>query len=161
MPLTRFTQCNHGGMRNEAGRDEHGRRPLSDEERQGLLELALTAIWSTLTVTGRIHSVPVHFVHARGELRVLTEWDSVKCRNAVRNGRATLCVETTVNGIDRRYATAEGPVRIERPVSAKELMALDQRYGRQDTDPFDEHAYANSVIMALTPEHWIAWSDAD
>jgi hypothetical protein len=40
-------------------------------------------------------------------------------------------------------------------------MALDQRYDRQDTDPFDEHAYANSVMMVLAPEHWIAWSDAD
>lgn len=148
-------------MRHEAGRDDHGRRPLTDEERQGLLELPLTAILSTLTATGRIHSVPVHFIHASGELRVLTEWDSVKCRNAVRNGRATLCVETTVNGIDRRYATAEGPVRIEKPVSVNELIALDQRYDRHDTDPFDEHAYANSVMMVLAPEHWIAWSDAD
>jgi hypothetical protein len=116
---------------------------------------------STLTATGRIHSVPVHFIHAGGELRVLTEWDSVKCRNAVRNGRATLCIETTVNGSDRRYATAEGPVRIEKPVSVNELMALDQRYNSQDTDPFDEHAYANSVMMVLAPEHWIAGSDAD
>lgn len=93
---------------------------------------------------------------------MLTEWDSVKCRNASIAGRATFCVETTVNnGTDRRYATAEGPVRIERSVSARELTALDRRYGRQDDDPFDEHDYANSAVMVLTPEQWIAWSDAD
>ena len=92
---------------------------------------------------------------------MLTERDSVKCRNAVRSGRTTLCVETTVNRTDRRYATAEGPVRIEGPVSGNTLMELDQRDGRQDTEPFDEQAYANSTIMVLTPEHWIAWSDAD
>jgi hypothetical protein len=147
-------------MRQEAGRDDHGRRPLTDEERGGLLGLPPTAVWSTLTAAGRIHSVPVHFMHVGGELRVLTERDSVKCRNAVRVGRATLCVETTVNGTDRRYATAEGPVRIEGPVSANALIELDQRYGRRATDPFDEQADANSAIMVLSPEHWIAWSDA-
>ncbi len=77
-------------------------------------------------------------MHFGGELRVLTERDSAKCRNAVRVGRATLCVETTVNGTDRRYATAEGPVRIEGPVSGNTIMELDQRYGRRDTEPFDE-----------------------
>lgn len=148
-------------MTQDAGRDDHGRRPLTDQEREALLDLPLTAVWSTLTAMGRIHSVPVHFMHFGGELRVLTERDSAKCRNAVRVGRATLCVETTVNGTDRRYATAEGPVRIEGPVSGNTIMELDQRYGRRDTEPFDERTYANSAIMVLTPEHWIAWSDAD
>ena len=148
-------------MTQEADRDDHGRRRLTDEERGELLDLPLTAVWSTLTATGRIHSVPVHFMHVGGELHVMTERHSVKCRNAVRVGHATLCVETTVNGTDRRYAMAEGPVRIEGPVSANALMELAQRYGRQDLDPFDEHTYANSVIVVLTPEHWIAWSDAD
>jgi hypothetical protein len=145
----------------QAGRDDHGRRRLTDKERGELLDLPLTAVWSTLTATGRIHSVPVHFRHVDGELHVMTERDSVKCRNAVRVGRATLCVETTVNGSDRRYATAEGPVRIEGPVSANELMELARRYSREDPGPFYEHTYANSVIVVLTPERWIAWSDAD
>jgi hypothetical protein len=40
-------------------------------------------------------------------------------------------------------------------------MELAQRYGTEDTAPFDEQAFANSVIIVLTPEHWISWSDAD
>lgn len=142
-------------------RDNCGRRRLTELERQELLDLPLTAIWSTLTPAGRIHSVPVHFVPSATELRVLTEWDSVKCRNALRTGRATLCVDTTVNGTDRRYATAEGPIRVERPVSIDDLAAFDQRYHRHDAEAEGERAYANSVLLVLTPESWISWSDAD
>ncbi|MDT4911008.1 MAG: hypothetical protein QOC66_136 [Pseudonocardiales bacterium] len=148
-------------MSREDDRDAYGRRRLTDDERGDLLDQPLTAIWSTLTAAGRIHSVPVHFMHVGGEIRVLTERGSVKCRNADRAGRATLCVEMTVNGTDRRYVTAEGPVRLDGPVPADTLMELNQRYGRQDIDPFDEESYADSVTMVLTPEHWIAWSDAD
>ena len=148
-------------MGHEARRDDKGRRRLTDEERQDLLDLPLTAVWSTLSAMGRIHSVPVHFTRTGGELRVLTEWDSVKCRNALRTGRATLCVETTLDDTDRRYVTAEGPVRFERPVSSADLTALDLRYGRDDADAFEQHSFLGSVMMVLQPEHWIAWSDAD
>lgn len=157
----RCTNCKDGGVTDEAARDDHGRRRLTDEERGELLDLPLTAVWSTLTSTGRIHSVPVHFRHVSGELHVMTETHSVKCRNAVRVGRATLCVETTLNGTDRRYAMAEGPVRVEGPVSGNALIELAQRYGGQEPDPSDERTFANSTILVLTPEHWIAWSDAD
>ena len=147
-------------MGDEAQRDDHGRRRLTHREVQDLLDLPLTAVWSTLTATGRIHSVPVHFLPGSDGLRVLTERDSVKCRNALRSGRATLCVETTLDDTDRRYATAEGPVRVESAASAAHLVALGERYARHD-DTFDPSADANTVIMMLEPAHWIAWSDAD
>jgi hypothetical protein len=104
--------------------------------------------------------VPVHFLPIGGELRVLTESESVKCRNTRRTGRATLCVETTVGGTDRRYVSAEGPVSIEQPVSVEHLTALHLRYG-YDGEELDPTEFANSVMLVLRPERWIAWSDAD
>jgi hypothetical protein len=141
-------------------RDGYGRRPLTARERTQLLDLPLTAVYSTLTVDGRIHSVPVHFLPIEGELRILTGPESAKCRNTRRTGRATLCVETTVGGTDRRYVSAEGPVSIEQPVDVDHVTALDLRYGydREELDPAD---LANSVMLVLRPERWIAWSDAD
>ncbi len=141
-------------------RDEYGRRPLTERERTQLLDLPLTGIYSTLTIDERIHSVPVHFLPMGGELRVLTEPESVKCRNSRRTGRATLCVETTVGGTDRRYVSAEGPVSIEQPVSVEHLTALNLRYG-YDVEELNPTDFANSVMLVLRPEWWMAWSDAD
>lgn len=142
-------------------RDDHGRRPLSDREREQLLDLPLIGIYSSLTIDDRIHSVPVHFLRDGRELRVLTELDSVKCRNTRRSGRAALCVETTFGGTDRRFVSAEGPVSIEHPVPGEDLTALGRRYGWHGGEELDPAVYPNSVMLVLRPERWIAWSDAD
>ena len=145
----------------DGSRDEYGRRPLTESERDELLDLPLVGVFSTLTIEGRIHSVPVHFRAAGGDLRVLTEPNSMKCRNARRSGRATLCVETTVGETDRRFVSAEGSVSIEEPVSLEDLTALNRRYGWHGEEELDPSGYAGSVILVLRPERWIAWSDAD
>ena len=142
-------------------RDDHGRRRLTDHEREELLGLPLTAIFSTLTAEGRIHSVPVHFLPTQGEFRILTEPDSEKSRNARRSGRATLCVETTIGGNDRRYVSAEGSVSIEQPPSAEDLAALGRRYDWYEGQEGEPAADAGSVMLVLLPERVIAWSDAD
>jgi hypothetical protein len=142
-------------------RDGYGRRPLTASERDQLLDLPLAGVFSTLTIEGRIHSVPVHFLPVGGELRVLTEPDSTKCRNARRSGRATMCVETTVGAADRRFVSAEGSVSIEQPASLEDLTALHRRYGWDGGEELDPASYAASVILVLRPERWIAWSDAD
>jgi general stress protein 26 len=142
-------------------RDEYGRRPLTESERNELLDQPLVGIFSTLTIEGRIHSVPVHFRPGGGDLRVLTEPNSMKCRNARRSGRATLCVETTVGGTDRRFVSAEGSVSIQEPVPLEDLKALHRRYGWHGGEELDPLGYTDSVILVLRPERWIAWSDAD
>ena len=71
--------------------------------------------------------MPVHFVRRDNELRVLTGLDSIKSKNARASGRATLCVEMTLDGTDRRYVTAEGPVRVEEPVLLEDVLALAER----------------------------------
>lgn len=95
------------------------------------------------------------------EFRVLTDRDSVKGRNARAGGRATLCVETTVDGTDRRYVTVEGPVRVEQPVVLEDVHALADRYGGHDAAYPTLDQYHEDVILVLEAEHWIAWSDAD
>jgi hypothetical protein len=142
-------------------RDDGGRRPLTENERDDLLDRPLPGVWSTLTPRGRIHSVPVYFVRRNSEFRVLTGRDSVKSRNVRASGRATLCVEMTLEGTDRRFVTAEGPVRVEQPVLLEDLLALAERYGGDDADYPSLDEYHEDVILVLEVEQWIAWSDAD
>ena len=95
------------------------------------------------------------------ELRVLTGRDSVKSRNARASGRATLCVEMTLDGTDRRFVTAEGPVRVEQPVLLEDVLALAERYGGHYAGYPNLDSYGEGVILVLEAEQWIAWSDAD
>lgn len=110
--------------------DGSGTRRLTIEERTALLEAPLPGILSTLAAAGWIHSAPVHFFVDRDEVRIVTGKESVKCRNARRTGRATLCVETATPS-ERRYVTLEGAIRIE-AVSLADIARLDEKYGRTD-----------------------------
>jgi hypothetical protein len=136
-----------------------GRRPLTESERSELLDLPVPAVFSTLTRGGTIHSVPVHFLSRDAELRIIAERDSVKCRNARRTGRATMCVVATV-GPERRYATMEGRLRIDERVEDRDLAMLGRRYGLELGRAADDD-YADSVTLTLLPEGWIAWTDFD
>jgi nitroimidazol reductase NimA-like FMN-containing flavoprotein (pyridoxamine 5'-phosphate oxidase superfamily) len=114
--------------------DEHGdtnRRRLTPDECRELLSRPVVGIFSSLAKHGWIHSVPVHFVYRDGEVRVLCGTNSVKATNVDRTGRATLCVEAT-NGTERRYVTVEGPLSVERPAQAHDVIALDEQYKRAD-----------------------------
>jgi hypothetical protein len=139
--------------------DAFGRRPLTEAERDQLLDLPLPGVFSTIAEGGWIHSVPVHFRPSDGTLRLIAERGSVKDRNVRRTHRATLCVATTVDA-ERRYVTVEGPVDIEDHVARSDLTALDRRYGRESADPDDE-VYEGSLTLVLRPERWIAWADLD
>ena len=141
-----------------AADDLSGRR-LTPAERIELLDLPLTGVWSTVSSTGGVHAVPVHFVRSGEQVRVLTQRDSVKFRNSVRAGRATLCVHVTLAGDDRRYVTLEGPVRVEPAVQRQDLARLDRKYDRDDAAFFEAPEYRDSVILVLSPERTIAWSD--
>jgi general stress protein 26 len=145
-------------MQGHDGRDTYGRRRLTSAERKELLDRPLVGIWSTLTSRGTIHSVPVHFAMAGSDLFVFTERSSEKCRNALRSGRATLCVQTTLDGNDRRYVMAEGRVDSRSPTLG-DLHTLWERYGGFEESDVEEED--DGVILRLVPERWVAWSDAD
>lgn len=71
------------------------------------------AILSTISPSGRIHSVPVGFTFADGVLRIITGDGTQKVRNIERTGHATV---SQVDGI--RWLTLSGPARIERDADA-------------------------------------------
>ena len=85
---------------------------LTDEGQQFVTERHL-AILSTISPSGRIHSVPVGFTFADGVLRIITGDGTQKVRNIERAGHATV---SQVDGI--RWLTLSGPARIEREPDA-------------------------------------------
>jgi hypothetical protein len=140
---------------------DENRRRLTRDESVALLQRPLAGVLSTLSTDGWIHSVPVHFLYAANEVRILAGMGAVKVKNAVRAGQATLCVEVT-DGPVRSFVTVCGPVTLQRPPAKQDLIALDRKYGRDDfASGWDEAAYADAVIMILHPDRWIAWADWD
>ena len=140
--------------------EDGGDRALTRDEARALLDRPLVGVFSTLAVDGWIHSVPIHYLVRDDELRIVMERSSVKFRNAVRTGRATVCVETT-DGPDRRYVTVEGPVRTEELATREEIVAFNERYDRPDPDDVDMRQFVDSVIVVLRPDRWISRSDLD
>jgi PPOX class probable F420-dependent enzyme len=135
-----------------------GRRLAADELR-ALLDLALPAVFSTVAPGGWVHSVPVHFVVVEGEIHIIAERGSVKVRNVLRMGRATLCVVAT-SDVERSYVTVEGPARIEDGIAQQDLDALGRRY-ELGLAPSSDEEYAESITLILRPERWVGWADRD
>ncbi|MFD0516622.1 pyridoxamine 5'-phosphate oxidase family protein [Paractinoplanes durhamensis] len=140
---------------------DENRRRLSRDESIALLARPVTGVFSTLHEAGWIHSVPVHFRYAGGEILVLAEAAAVKSRNAVRSGHATLCVDVT-DGPVRSYVSVSGPVTTRRPPPMADLVALDEKYGRDDfAGGWDADDLAAALLLVLRAERWIAWADWD
>jgi hypothetical protein len=140
---------------------DYQRRRLSLDERVALLARPVTGVFSTLHPAGWIHSVPVHFLFAQGEIRVVAEAAAVKSRNAARNGQATLCVDVT-EGPVRSYVSVSGPVIVRRLLPADDLAALDEKYGRTDFSAgWTKEDLAEAVLLVLRADRWIAWADWD
>ncbi len=140
---------------------DENRRRLSRQEAVALLARPIAGVLCTLSEAGWIHAVPVHYLYADGEVRILAGVEDVKTRNAVRTGTATLCVEVT-DGPVRSYVSMSGVVTTRRPPSAEDLIALDERYSRTDfSSGWDDDAFAAAVLLVLQPERWIAWKDWD
>jgi PPOX class probable F420-dependent enzyme len=85
---------------------------LTDEGQQFVTDRHL-AILSTMSPSGRIHSVPVGFTYDGEVLRIITGDGTQKVRNIERAGHATI---SQVDGI--RWLTLSGPARIEREPDA-------------------------------------------
>ena len=106
------------------------RRRLTREEAVELLSRPLFGVFSSLSESGWIHSVPVSFLYVEDQVRFRAGVRSVKTRNVERTGHGTLCVETT-EGNSRNYVSVSGPVTVRRP-DAADLYALNQKYSRRD-----------------------------
>ena len=124
-------------------------------DREAFVREPRTAVLSTVGRDGRIHAVPVWFRWDGERFRVITERGSVKHRNAVRVGRATLCIDERDGKF--RFVTVEGPVRVEDAVSREERLALHTVYrGPEAAEKVvAQGGHERMVLLALTPERWI------
>jgi hypothetical protein len=139
------------------------RRRLTREEAVELLSRPLFGVFSSLSESGWIHSVPVSFLYVEDQVRFRAGVRSVKTRNVERTGHGTLCVETA-EGNSRNYVSVSGPVTVQRRPDAADLYALDQKYSPDDfAEGWDENdsRFAADVMIVLTIDRWIAWADWD
>ena len=125
------------------------------DDRDAFLNQPRTAVFATTNRDGRVHAVPVWYRWTGEVFRVITERGSVKHRNAVRSGRATLCVDQREGGM--RYVTAEGPVTVEDPVTYQERLALHTFYRDPEAAKaiVDRGGHERMVMLVLRPEKWV------
>lgn len=130
---------------------------MNEDEINAFLSQPHTAVLSTLGAGGRIHAVPVWYRWDGAVFRIFTGRNSAKHRNALRTGRATLCVDQRHGGF--RYVTAEGRVEVEATVTREQQLDLWTHYmgerGRAAMEAYGATP-AENVCLVLTPEHWIA-----
>ena len=137
------------------------RRRLTRDEAVELLSRPLVGVFSSLSEGGWIHSVPVHFLYAEGQVRFLAGGQDVKTRNVERTGQGTLCVEVT-EGNTRSYVSISGPVTVHRPPDVADLRALDKNYFRDDfAECLHDESFASAVMIVVSTDRWIAWADWD
>ncbi|MEP6871932.1 MAG: TIGR03618 family F420-dependent PPOX class oxidoreductase [Anaerolineaceae bacterium] len=129
--------------------------PMDSSQRDAFLRQPRTAVLSTFTKDGRIHAVPVWFRWHDGAFRIITGRGSAKHWNAVRSGRASLCIDERAGAIG--YVTAEGPVRVEDAVGKDERLALHTLYrGFEAAQKVVERGgHEGMVLLVLTPERWL------
>jgi hypothetical protein len=140
---------------------DSNKRRLTRDEAVELLSRPLAGVFSSLSEGGWIHSVPVHFLWAEEQGRFLAGTRDVKTRNVERTGHGTLCVEVT-EGSTRSYVSVSGPAIVQRPPDTADLRALDERYSRHDfAEGWDAKSFAEAVMIIISIDRWIAWTDWD
>jgi PPOX class probable F420-dependent enzyme len=129
---------------------------MDQTERDAFLAVPHTAVLSTISKDGRIHSVPVWYLYKGGAFRIITGRGSAKHRNILRTGRATLCADEREGRI--RYATAEGPVTVSDIVTFDERLALHTHYRGAEAARriVEKDGHEEMVMLTLTPEGWIS-----
>ena len=125
------------------------------DDRNAFLMEPRTAVLSTTRRDGSIHAVPVWFSWDGEAFRILTERGSAKHRNAVRSGRAALCVDERDGRY--RYVTSEGTVTVQDPVSYDERLALHTKYRGAEAakEVVDRGGHERMVTLVLRPERWL------
>lgn len=129
---------------------------MDQARREEFISQAHTAVLSTVNKNGTIHSVPVWYLWDGEAFRISTLRDSQKHKNAVRAGRATLCIDQRAGG-PMRYATAECAVG-EEPATPEWRLKLWTHYRGDDAQRSLEAMgdnTPNSVCLVLRPEKWM------
>ena len=126
---------------------------MTPEQREAFAARALPSVLCTVDASGRPHAVPVIHLYEGGELLVITERGSQKHKNAVRNGRAALCIDERAT---MRSLTAEGPVRVIDPVSYELRLRLHTHYRGAEAAAKStaDGGHTRMVALAISPERW-------
>jgi PPOX class probable F420-dependent enzyme len=113
----------------------------------------VVAVLATTWTRGRIHAVPVWFLYHEGVVKVITERGSQKHRNAVRSGRASLCIP--VLDSPERYLTLEGPVSVVDPLSYDQRLAMHVHYRGEEAARriVDQGGHERMVMLVIHPEN--------
>ena len=124
-------------------------------DRDAFIREPRTAVLATTGRDGRVHAVPVWFLWDGAVFRILTERGAAKHRNAVRSGRAALCIDDRDGRFE--YTTAEGPVTVQDPVTYDERLALHTHYRGAEAAKkvVDQGGHERMVMLILRPEKWL------
>lgn len=122
------------------------------ESRDEFLAAPRTAVLTTVDRRGRVHAVAVWYLWKDGAFLIVTERGSQKHVNAARTGRAAL---TVLDG--PRYVTAEGPVRVQDPLTREQRLELHTHYRGAEAAAKStaDDAHERMVLLVLTPERWL------
>lgn len=98
-------------------------------------------------------ALPIWYIYRDGEVRIGMDGDSLKARLLTASGRATMTVQDEKPPY--KYASVEGPVRIERAQRDDTEMAT--RYLGPEMGAWyakNNPSTERSVVAVLTPERW-------
>lgn len=109
----------------------------------------------------RPHVAPIWFV-TDGDDIVFTSWhDTVKARNLVRTGRATVSVDHP--HAPYSFVVVEGTVAVDRDPAASRKWATENGRRYMGDERADEYGARNGVegewVFRLTPTHWVGVRD--
>jgi PPOX class probable F420-dependent enzyme len=132
------------------------------EEMQAfIMEGTRTGHLATVRADGRPHVAPVWFVMDGGDI-VFTSWhDTVKVRNLLRTGVASLSVDHP--HVPYSFVVVEGTVAVDRDPAASRHWATENGRRYMGEARADEYGSRNGIegewVFRLTPTRWTGVRD--
>ncbi|MEV0389959.1 pyridoxamine 5'-phosphate oxidase family protein [Nonomuraea sp. NPDC050643] len=132
--------------------------PLSVAVREAFLAEAHIASLAVESGEGRAPlTVPVWYDYSPGgEIRFLTDGDSLKARLVAKAGRFTILVQRI--SPTYRYVSVEGPVVHSAPTTLEDLTRISGRY--LPADAVSGYVQGSDLNVLVTfrmwPEHWLS-----
>ena len=128
-----------------------------DEMKTFIMEGTRTGHLATTREDGRPHVAPIWF-GMDGDAIVFTSWhDTVKVRNLLRTGQATLSVDHP--HVPYSFVVVEGTVTVDRDPAASRHWATEMGRRYISEHRADEYGARNGVegewVFRLTPTNWV------
>lgn len=131
---------------------------MTPEQKRAFLKAPHLADMATLLLDGSPHATPVWHHYERGRFYVLSEANSVKVRNIVRDPRVCLTVASREEPYG--YVMATGRAELSHKRIPELVLKMSVNYLGED----DGKRYAESVkdvdfvVIALKPVKTVVWS---